>query len=520
MGGGVRSIGVGWCLGGAILLAASSAGAAGFHVRWAPVGTDDALPSFDAAALVESGGTLRVVGLDWHDGGYTTRVLRLAGDAWVEVATKGAPTPGVDGATLVEGAAGALLALVPHDVVAGAPAATFVLTADTWTKRAKSTAEEDRYGAAGAFDAARGASVVSGGSGACAGTFCATTLESHGGPWQVKKAAGPKPRKGAAMAPAGARGVVLFGGEDTDGHVLDDTWAWDGVAWKEVATAKRPPARKWASMAWDPGLGAAVLVGGTDIDVPDVWVLDAGGWELATLDGAPPTDKVTGDAFAYFDHAPLHADPGGGLLLVASPTVGVGTWRLSLARAAAAACKAPGECASGFCADGVCCDAACDGACDACSVAAGGSVDGTCSPRARGEDGVPSCGAARCDGAAGVCPATCSGDGECAPGARCVGGACTEAACTDDGLSLKTGGAPRSCAPYRCEAGECLDHCGAGADCAPGSVCGTDGRCAPAPASASADPGSSGGCATRDRGDLAGALLVAAAAWWLRRRRA
>ncbi|MFT7579723.1 MAG: MYXO-CTERM domain-containing protein, partial [Myxococcota bacterium] len=42
-------------------------------------------------------------------------------------------------------------------------------------------------------------------------------------------------------------------------------------------------------------------------------------------------------------------------------------------------CLAGGTCASGHCVDGVCCDTSCGaGPCDACSVAAGGSVDGMC----------------------------------------------------------------------------------------------------------------------------------------------
>jgi hypothetical protein len=48
------------------------------------------------------------------------------------------------------------------------------------------------------------------------------------------------------------------------------------------------------------------------------------------------------------------------------------------------ACTAGSACASGLCVDGVCCNAACGGGaagdCQACSVAAGGTVDGTCGP--------------------------------------------------------------------------------------------------------------------------------------------
>jgi hypothetical protein len=46
-------------------------------------------------------------------------------------------------------------------------------------------------------------------------------------------------------------------------------------------------------------------------------------------------------------------------------------------------CDTADECESGFCADGVCCDSACSGdQCQACSVAAGASVDGVCGAKA------------------------------------------------------------------------------------------------------------------------------------------
>ncbi len=42
-------------------------------------------------------------------------------------------------------------------------------------------------------------------------------------------------------------------------------------------------------------------------------------------------------------------------------------------------CAQDCECGTGFCTDGVCCDSVCQGACVACSVAAGAPSDGTCS---------------------------------------------------------------------------------------------------------------------------------------------
>lgn len=73
-----------------------------------------------------------------------------------------------------------------------------------------------------------------------------------------------------------------------------------------------------------------------------------------------------------------------------------------------AACTNGWSCETGLCVDGVCCPTACGGACDACSVAAGGSQDGVCTPRAtsivcRAVAG-PCDTAETCDGTNAACP--------------------------------------------------------------------------------------------------------------------
>ena len=77
------------------------------------------------------------------------------------------------------------------------------------------------------------------------------------------------------------------------------------------------------------------------------------------------------------------------------------------------ACTTNADCASGFCTDGVCCDTACGGGdpsdCQACSVAAGAAVDGTCAPRAAGivcREAAGACDVAEtCTGSSAACPA-------------------------------------------------------------------------------------------------------------------
>jgi alpha-tubulin suppressor-like RCC1 family protein len=99
-------------------------------------------------------------------------------------------------------------------------------------------------------------------------------------------------------------------------------------------------------------------------------------------------------------------------------------------------CSDDDECDTGFCVDGVCCDSPCgfgdDGDCEACSVAAGGSADGVCSPLAAGTacgDDNNVCTKDLCD-AGGICQhppenagTACSNDGNVCTLDSCDGSA-------------------------------------------------------------------------------------------------
>lgn len=113
-------------------------------------------------------------------------------------------------------------------------------------------------------------------------------------------------------------------------------------------------------------------------------------------------------------------------------------------------CAADAECTTALCIDGVCCATECGfgdpGDCEACSVAAGAAVDGTCGVVEAGRacrEPIDPCDAREaCDGASRVCPTDgllvagteCrASSGPCDPAEQCDG---ARAACPVDALEL------------------------------------------------------------------------------------
>ncbi|MDC3984826.1 MopE-related protein [Polyangium jinanense] len=120
------------------------------------------------------------------------------------------------------------------------------------------------------------------------------------------------------------------------------------------------------------------------------------------------------------------------------------------------ACSTTGECLSNFCADGVCCNAACTGTCDACSIAAGGTTDGTCGdmiPGLEDTNATTVCSGANACGPSGTCVnnkkengQSCTMANDCASG-QCVEGVCCNSACTGTCQSCSVTGNVGMCSP-------------------------------------------------------------------------
>ena len=87
--------------------------------------------------------------------------------------------------------------------------------------------------------------------------------------WAQAAAAGegPSPRFGHSMSADAVRGVtLLFGGVlDYDADASDETWEWNGVAWRQVEVeAAGPTGRYGAGMVYDAARGVTVMFGGGD----------------------------------------------------------------------------------------------------------------------------------------------------------------------------------------------------------------------------------------------------------------
>lgn len=164
------------------------------------------------------------------------------------------------------------------------------------------------YGASLAFDPSDNYLVLFGGCSATACPVAAQTWKYAGGAWTVVAGSGPQPpaRAFASMVDDSRDGyVLLFGGWAGPGHYLNDTWGFAGGTWTNLTNATTaPPARDNAAMAFDHADGYVVLFGGansTGSPLADTWRFQLGQWknETGTTGAAPPARQ--GGAMTWDD---------------------------------------------------------------------------------------------------------------------------------------------------------------------------------------------------------------------------
>ncbi len=156
-------------------------------------------------------------------------------------------------------------------------------TQAVWQRVAQgATSPPERTGAAVATDVARGRVVLFGGSAGDGSleSYYSDTWEWNGTGWtSITTSNGPVARKGQAAVFDAARGkTLLFGGTNviyqrgasfydpaarlTSGGDFNDTWEWDGTTWTEVTPAESPSVRWGHAMAYDAARGRVLLFGG------------------------------------------------------------------------------------------------------------------------------------------------------------------------------------------------------------------------------------------------------------------
>jgi hypothetical protein len=142
-----------------------------------------------------------------------------------------------------------------------------------------------QYGGSMVYDYTDRYSVLVGGCGPHCGngttwTYTANTWE----PWvPIAGTSGPAARMNESMvyfndSAVPSPPVVLFGGEATNGTLLNDTWTFVGGVWALaplVAHTAQPSPRQGAAFAYNSSANAAVLFGGCGATCPlgDTWIL-------------------------------------------------------------------------------------------------------------------------------------------------------------------------------------------------------------------------------------------------------
>ncbi|TME35854.1 MAG: hypothetical protein E6I75_10895, partial [Chloroflexi bacterium] len=88
--------------------------------------------------------------------------------------------------------------------------------------------------------------------------------------------------------------MLLFGGSGAHGAV-DDTWIWEGANWTEQHPSVRPAARSDPVLAFDNATGRMLLFGGVDSRgtlLNDTWAWNGATWEEQSVAAAPPARKA------------------------------------------------------------------------------------------------------------------------------------------------------------------------------------------------------------------------------------
>jgi hypothetical protein len=138
------------------------------------------------------------------------------------------------------------------------------------------------------YDSARDRVVIFGGINK--GQVLGDTWEFDGVAWKQVATNGPQGVVGPAMVYDSARRkTVLFGGLAKFGDYSSlggTTWEWDGQSWNAMSSPT-PPKRLWAASTYDSKLNRVLMHGGAaaNATLTDTWAHDKTGWKKIADDG-------------------------------------------------------------------------------------------------------------------------------------------------------------------------------------------------------------------------------------------
>ena len=141
-------------------------------------------------------------------------------------------------------------------------------------------------GQAMAYDSNRGVTVVFGGG---PNQVRDETWEWDGENWELRNPqVSPPARSSHTMVYDGDRKViVMYGGMASEySTVLTDTWEWNGINWRQIATSHDPGRRDNAVMAYDSKRKKVVLYGGY-YNGTETWEYDGSDWTKKTPANTP-----------------------------------------------------------------------------------------------------------------------------------------------------------------------------------------------------------------------------------------
>lgn len=172
-----------------------------------------------------------------------------------------------------------------------------------WVQRQPTTSPPARNGASMTYDPVRQRMVLFGGYKNPSWAFYNDTWEYDGQNWiERAPATSPLQRETAGMAYAQHLGkVILFGGGTSAGSTMyNDTWAWDGENWQQLAPVHAPSARWGVNMTHDAARQKVVLFGGVlgyGTGLNDTWEFDGADWRQVYPAASPSVRWDVGLAF-------------------------------------------------------------------------------------------------------------------------------------------------------------------------------------------------------------------------------